>query len=400
MASATSSPPRPADRAPALTALPDARSLEGPLRALAHGRYVAPLFYIEVTGESGEATGQRRRAPNAAVEAALSAAIGTLLRRDDIVVSGPHARWYAALLLGRAVAASARGAVSDADLGIAAARLRASLRAALDGQGSRSAGPRSAFGVRVGWTIIEPRDAERPLAELRHALRGAAVVARIEERRGIVLAAITHELRTPLTSIVGFVERLQSGDGSDKTKRTRALGIVAEEARRLSRLVDGLIDAGAWQAGSLELRCRASELAPIARRAKTLTAEAARERGVTVSIRGSAKAFVDPDRALQVLVNIVDNAIRHAKAHGSVDVAIDGGRSGPSIVVTDDGVGFDPVSIGKIGTPFAKGSNGRVGLGLAIASMLVAAHGGSIEAGKRRGGGASVTIALPHRRKT
>ena len=387
MASATSSRPRRTDRAG--STLPDARSLEGPLRALAHERFVAPLLYIDVTSAHPSS--------DAAVEGALRAAVGTALRRDDLVVCGPNARWYAALLLGRAVAASARSGVSDADLGIVAARLRAALRSAVDASGGRRAnGDASAFGVRVGWTIIEPRDADRPLAELRHALRGAAVVARIEERRGTVLAAITHELRTPLTSIVGFAERLlDDGGARGKTARRRALGIIAEEARRLSRLVEGLIDAGAWQAGSLALRRRAIDLGALARRAKTLVAEAARERGVRVAVRGGARASADPDRTLQVLVNVIDNAVRHAKPNGSVDVVIAGSRGGASIAVADDGAGFDPKTAGSIGAPFAKGSNGKVGLGLAIASMLVAAHGGTIGVSARRGGGARVTITLP-----
>jgi len=374
-----------------------------PLRALAHERCVAPLLFIEVTGESG--TGSRvRLQTTAAIEDALRAAAGTLLRRDDIVVCGPNARWYAALLLDRAVPSSERAAVSDADLGIVAARLRASIRSAVDeaiakcGMPSEARQPRpSNFGVRVGWTIIEPRDAERPLAELRHALRGAAVVGRIEERRGTVLAAITHELRTPLTSIVGFVERLREDPDASAKSRSRALSIVAEEARRLSRLVEGLIDAGAWQAGSLTLRRRSTALGPIARRAKALTAESARDRHIRVTVSGEATADVDPDRILQVLVNLVDNAIRHAKPGGSVEIIVRSSRGAASVIVTDDGEGFDASAIGRIGTPFAVGSAGKVGLGLAIASMLVAAHGGTIEFGKRRGGGAQVTIDLPNR---
>jgi len=392
MASVTSSRRRRIDDAS--TPLPQARSLETPLRALAHERCVAPLLFVEVTGLG--ATGQRVRArATTSVERALRAAAGTILRRDDIVVCGPNARWYAALLLDRAVPASARAAVSDADLGIVAARLRASIRSAMDERIHRLSKSGASFAVRVGWTIIEPRDAERPLAELRHALRGAAVVARIEERRGTVLAAITHELRTPLTSIVGFVERLRENGGSSAKSRSRALRIVAEEARRLSRLVDGLIDAGAWQAGSLTLSQRATDLGPVARRAKMLAAEAARERGVRVTVSGEATADVDPDRVLQVLVNVIDNAIRHAKPSGAVEVILRGGRAAPTIVVTDDGEGFDERAIGRIGAPFAAGANGKVGLGLAIASMLVAAHGGTIEFGKRRGGGAQVTVHLP-----
>ena len=250
-------------------------------------------------------------------------------------------------------------------------------------------------GVRAGWTIIEPRDGERPLSELRHALRGAAVVARIEERRATVFAAITHELRTPLTSILGYAEQLSDGAWSDKGKRTRALAVMADEARRLARLVEGLIDAGAWQAGRLALTRRSVKLRGLARRAAEMVGEAAQTRGVSIIIRGDASGAVDPDRMLQVLVNLLDNAVRHASAGGVVRVTMTSPRAGRTIVVADDGPGFDRGDAIALGTPFGVGRNGRLGLGLAISKMLVEAHGGTIEFGSARGRGARVTVRLP-----
>src|SRR5205807_7979660 len=190
-------------------------------------------------------------------------------------------------------------------------------------------------GVRAGWTIIEPRDGTRPLSELRHALRGAAVVARLEERRATVLAAITHELRTPLTSILGFVERLADGGFASPAKRKRALDVVTDEARRLARLVEGLIDAGGWQAGRLALRLQPVRLRDVAARASVMMSEAARSRGVRISVRGSANAVADPDRMLQVAVNLLDNAVRHAQPGGAVRVAIARTRTCRTTSVSD-----------------------------------------------------------------
>ena len=397
MASATSSRPR---KSADLRPLPPARTLAAPLRALALSRKAAPLLYFEFGApQTGAAScdGTTPTSHERAVTKALARSVGSLLRRKDRVVAGPGGRWFAALLLDRAVKASARAAVSDADLGIVAGRLAASIRAHVDASNldeARQAHRARTPAVRAGWTIIEPRDAERPLAELRHALRGAAVVARVEERRGTVLAAVTHELRTPLTSILGFSEHLRTQSGSNAA-RARAVGIIEEEARRLRRLVDGLIDMGALQAGRLQLRRRRSALTPIARKAVRLIMAAAQEKGVRVTIRGGARSYVDGDRLLQILVNVLDNAVRHARRDGSVGVVIEHRGDAATIAISDDGAGFDPQLGRRLGTPFGIGVDGHVGLGLSIAGMLCAAHEGDISFGRSRSGGARVVVSLP-----
>jgi signal transduction histidine kinase len=396
MASATSSPAARTERRTASARIPEARALEAPLRALARGRKAAPLLYLEMTGVDGPGPAPdagHRRACVRAASTALRAAAGSVLRRRDVVVSGPGARWFAALLVDRAVAAQQRAAVTDVDLVVAANRLRAAVQHALDQ--SRSRGDvQTKIGVRVGWTIIEPRDGDRPLAELRHALRGAAVVARVEERRAIVLAAITHELRTPLTSIIGFVERLAEDPKQSAAQRSRALTIIGDESRRLARLVEGLIDAGSWQAGKLTLRRHPVHMRTLVDRAVRAVAEAAKARGVRIATRGDARAVVDEDRLTQVMVNLLDNAVRHARSRGKVRVAVSGARGALKVTIADDGKGIDPEVIQSMGAPFAVGPNGRVGLGIAISNMLVDAHGGSIEFGRGRDGGAEVMVKI------
>jgi signal transduction histidine kinase len=400
MASATSSPrTRGKARAPSRP-IPEARTLEAPLRALARARRVAPLLYFELALANAP---DEKPAPRAherfagAVSAALRGAAGSLLRHKDAVVAGPGNRWFAALLVDRAVAAKARAAVSDADIGAVASRLRGAIQSRLDGvRENGSAGSR--VGVRAGWTIIEPRDGERTLSELRHALRGAAVVARVEERRATVFASITHELRTPLTAILGYAEHLAGNGWTDKDKRTRALCVMADEARRLARLVEGLIDAGAWQAGRLVLRRKAVRLRDIVDRAAGTVAEAVKSRGVKIAVRGDVRAVVDADRVLQVLVNLLDNAVRHARSHGVVRVALAKRGSEYTIDISDDGLGFEAGHFDSLGTPFGVGRGGRVGLGLAISKMLVEGLGGALSFARSSGGGARVTVRLPQER--
>lgn len=402
---ATSSQPATPERRSPEARIPEARSLEAPLRALARSRRAAPLVYLELTGPAiapGAEHRDARAACKRAAAAALRDAAGSVLRRNDVVASGPGGRWFAALLVDRAVAGAARDAISDADVGIVAGRLQAAVRTRLD-DAKQSEDLKESVGVRTGWTIIEPRDEEKPLGEFRHALRGAAVVARLEERRATVLAALSHELRTPLTSIVGYVEQLRDGVWTDTKKRRRALSIIAEDAARLTRLTEGLVDVGSWNAGHLALTWKPVCLRDIVTRSARAVAQPARARGVRIKVRGDANLTADPDRLTQVVVNLLDNAVRHARARGIVQVSISQPRTpgaACTVAVSDDGPGFAGVTASSLGAPFAKGAGGRVGLGLAISKTLVEAHGGDLRVGKSRRGGALIRVTIPDGHRT
>ena len=372
----------------------DLRELAPSLRELGEKNRAVPLLYLEITGLDRMAGANRRAALQIckqAVATALAASAGSVLRRGDIVAAGPGAAWFAALLVGRAVDARAQTVVADPDLAVAAMRLRSTVLEAFRKTRPEGAIPRTA-GVRAGWTVIEPVDAAAPMTGLRHALRGAAVVARVEERRSTFLASVTHELRTPLTAIVGYVEQLQLKPRLSGAKHKQYLDVIASEAARLTRLVEGLIDAGAWGAGSLRLRIAPIDVAGVVERAWRTVEARHEDRRLQFSQRGKALAAADGERMLQVLVNLLDNAARHAKS--SVDVRIGVRKSVARIAVSDDGDGFARGMLRDFAQPFSAGPGGQFGLGLSIARLLVEAHGGTLRASSRRGGGTSVIIKL------
>jgi signal transduction histidine kinase len=372
----------------------DLRGLSPSLRELGEQGRSVPLLYLEITGLDGLRGTKRKTALQAckkAVATALTASAGSVLRRGDVVAAGPGATWFAALLVGRAVDAAAQALVADPDLVVAAMRLRGSVLEAFRAAQSRGIMPRRA-GVRAGWTVIEPVDPATPMVGLRHALRGAAVVARVEERRSTFLASVTHELRTPLTAIVGYVERLQEDPRLAAATQKRYLDVISTEAARLSRLVEGLIDAGAWGAGNLRLRVAPSDIGELVDRAWRTVEPRHIERCLRFSRHGSAVAEVDGERMQQVLVNLLDNAARHAKKTVGVRVATRAGVVG--IAVNDDGDGFTRETLREFAQPFSIGPGGRLGLGLSIARLLVEAHGATLRAVARRGGGTSIIIKL------
>lgn len=395
MASATSSP-RPPERRQPDSRIGGIRDLEEPLRRLAGRRRDASLLYLELTGLEGlppadvpEASAACKRA----VSLGLRRSIGSGLRRRDLVAAGPGGHWFVALLADRAKAKTAAGVPADARLGIAAGRLCASVRAALTVAARDHRLPAGA-GVRCGWTVLERIDRKRPLESLRHAIRGAAVVARVEAERATMLAAINHELRTPLTSIGGYAERLRDGGRLSEAKRRRYLAIVEEEARRLRALVEGLVDLGSWTTGNLHLDGELLDVREVARSAWAVVAPRAAERAIRLRVRGAARAFADRRRLAQVMINLLDNAVRHARRGVTVALSIGAGHL-CRIAVADDGPGFDPRIRQALGTPFIRGKGGRIGLGLAISRLIVEAHGGTMRAAGTRCGGAKVTLTLP-----
>jgi signal transduction histidine kinase len=372
----------------------DLRGLGPSLRQLSEQGRTAPLLYLEITGLETMRGAQRRAALQLckqAVVTALAASAGNVLRSGDVVAAGPEAAWFAALLVGRAVDARAQALVADPDLAVAAMRLRSSVLEAFRKARPGGAIPRRA-GVRVGWTVVEPVDLAAPMAGLRHAVRGAAVVARVEERRSTFLASVTHELRTPLTAIVGYVERLQSETSLAKSTQKHYLDVVASEAARLTRLVEGLIDAGAWGAGSLQLNVAPVDIGALVERAWHTVEPHHADRHLRFTQAGNAIARVDGERMLQVLVNLIDNAGRHTRTQIEVRIGVRAGEV--RIAVNDDGEGFTRETLRDFAQPFATGPGGQFGLGLSIARLLVEAHGGQLRAAPRRGGGTSVIVKL------
>ncbi len=389
-----------ADRRTTAGRIPDVAALVEQLSGRA-GPSAIPLLYIEFGRERypaqrGRVTDGRERlgfraACKQATAAALKSAVGSILRRGDVVAAGRGGEWFVAALLSRRIDAAQRPTI-DADLGLAAQRLRRSVQHALERQAAETAIGQIA--LRSGWNVLELTASGDVAEAVRHAIRGAALLARVEERRGVMLASVNHELRTPLTAVIGFCERLRQ-KGLTKKQRSRYVALIDREAKRLQRLAEGLIDVGAWNAGGLALQRKRCSLRAVALDAARTVAPQAGHRSVTLRVHGSAQASVDPDRLKQVLINVLDNAIRHTPESGRVSVHIEKTGATATIGVHDGGEGFTPTAARSVGAPFFPGANGNVGLGLAIATVLVDAHGGRIEVGHGDPAGGMVRVTLP-----
>jgi two-component system OmpR family sensor kinase/two-component system sensor histidine kinase BaeS len=219
------------------------------------------------------------------------------------------------------------------------------------------------------------------------------------------VANVSHELRTPLTAVKGTVETLRDGAVDDPEVRDRFLETVETETDRLIRLVNDLLVLSRADSAALNLRCAPLDLAALARATARKLAPQAEARDVALVVEaepGLPLALADADRIEQVLVNLLDNALKYSLPARTVRVREVGGSDGMvQVQVQDEGLGIPADELPRIGERFYRAdkarsrSEGGSGLGLAIARVLVEAHGGRLWLESEVGQGTVVTFSLP-----
>jgi signal transduction histidine kinase len=226
-------------------------------------------------------------------------------------------------------------------------------------------------------------DASGMVAQLadREAERDASDAARRK-----LVAAISHDLRTPLTSLRLLADAIEDELVDDQTRRDY-LRQMSVHLRSLSALVDDLFELSRLEAGDIQWsmqRVRLDEL--VAETVEAMRAQA-QAHGVRVSAAVPEHVVVaraDPERLQRVLFNLIQNAIRHTPADGSVTVLAESNPAGIEVEVADTGAGLDPADRTRAFEPFYRGGNGEArpagatGLGLTICRAIVEAHGGRI----------------------
>lgn len=238
------------------------------------------------------------------------------------------------------------------------------------------------------------------LAELSQTLNLmlARIEATVAHERGFVDDA-SHELRTPIAVLRGELEfaQLELADGADPQACTAALDSALEEVDRLARLADQLLVLARADAG--RTRHRRQRVGLMALTAGVV--DRLRTGDVRLVVGGvEAQVCGDPDLLEQLLVNLLTNAVHHARALVGVEIAVDGDHV--VVQVSDDGPGFDQSVVDRAFERFSRAGTSRTrggagaGLGLAIAAAAVEAHDGTIELrGGEPLGGACVVVRLP-----
>jgi len=216
------------------------------------------------------------------------------------------------------------------------------------------------------------------------------------------LSIVSHELRTPLTAIKGCARTLlRHGQALDPTTSQQLLRDIDQEAERLHRLVENLLELSRAGSAGAPLHAEPTPIESLIRRVVAdLTPRAGERRFRLRLAAGLPRPTVDPVRIEQVLRNLVDNAVKYSPPDGAVDITAAHADGAVVVVVSDSGPGIAPEYRERVFDRFFRveppGMNvGGAGLGLAICRRFVEMHGGSLELLPTQGAGASFRFTLP-----
>ena len=320
------------------------------------------------------------RAVERAATAAFSTAVARVLRAGDLVAHDGGSDVFVAAL----VAPTRDGTVpAPVDARSALARIAATMEA------------ETRLEVRSGWTTYDSAESGGLETLVERALaRGAQ-----ERERYAFFSSLGHELRTPLCSIRGYLETLLD-DGVDAGTRERFVRIAYNESLRLSRLVEGMFEISLLDMRAALPAPASGSLAHAVDAALDACAAAASARKVSI-VRDDVPALrvaIDADRLTLVLVNLIDNAVKHGKPGGGVFVGVHvNDHRFVQLSVDDDGPGIASAdrervfAFGDRGDTEAKGT----GIGLALVRLMIERAGGRVDLESSPFGGARFVLMVP-----
>lgn len=226
-------------------------------------------------------------------------------------------------------------------------------------------------------------------------------LASLDKERRAFLANVSHELRTPVSNVHVTLEALESGADEEPELRSRFIRTALDETTRLSGLIKDLLDLGRLEAGVVPLEQQPFSVRDLINRAVRAMETRMRSKGMGIRIDvPDVQIQGDPERLLQAVLNLLDNAIKHSVPDSMVFVSGQMESAQVAVEIRDQGAGISESDLPHVfeqfytADPSRKGSG--TGLGLAIARRIVEAHGGSISASSTgRGKGATFTIRLP-----
>ena len=222
-----------------------------------------------------------------------------------------------------------------------------------------------------------------------------------EKTQSEFISSVSHELRTPLTAITGWAETIQSGELRDPRDVKKGMDIIVSEARRLTNMVEELLEFSRIEDGRFTLSVEPLDLKAELEDAVYTYKEFFRKEGIDLTYQDCEEEMLpisgDPERLRQVFCNLLDNAAKHGGSGKRIDVSIRQEILEAVIQIRDYGPGVPVEELPFIKNKFYKGSSKArgSGIGLAVCEEIITRHEGTLDIGNAEGGGCVVTIRLP-----
>lgn len=227
---------------------------------------------------------------------------------------------------------------------------------------------------------------------------------RLERVRKDFVANVSHELRTPLTSIKGYIEALIDGAKDDPKKCAEFLGIIEKHANQLNALLSDLLQLSTIESGQYQWRRGPVSVGDLIGKAVHLLRPLAEKKGQTISVAPAERVGAvigDADKLTEVLINLIENAIKYTPDGGRITVETRTGEGAVEIAISDTGIGIPSKEIPRIFERFYRIDRARsreiggTGLGLSIVKHIVEAHGGRVSVESQSGKGSRFVVTLP-----
>lgn len=221
-----------------------------------------------------------------------------------------------------------------------------------------------------------------------------------EKMKSEFISSVSHELRTPLTAINGWAETIMNGEVRDAEDVKKGMGIIVSEARRLTNMVEELLEFSRIEDGRFTLSIEPMDIKAELEDAVYTYTEFFRREGISLTHTDCDEEFLpipgDPERMRQVFCNLLDNASKHGGSGKQIDTAIRQEGEQAVITIRDHGPGIPEDELPHVKYKFYKGSSKArgSGIGLAVCEEIVTRHNGTLEIGNAEGGGCVVTIRL------
>lgn len=224
----------------------------------------------------------------------------------------------------------------------------------------------------------------------------------LENIRKDFVANVSHELKTPVTAIKGYAETLLDGAIDDRENASKFVEIIKKQADRLSELIDDLLTLSRIESGDIVIEKKNIAIEELVQSVFEIFMERAQKKGIKLDREISKNAIINADRnkIIQILINLVDNAIKFTE-EGSVKISFNMENGDFVLSVKDTGIGIPKEHLPRIGERFYRVDRARsrqlggTGLGLAIVKHLVIAHGWDLKIDSEIGKGTEIKIIIP-----